>query len=230
MSLNQDWYPRSLAALGPWHATFSAQATATGTTHGLTAGDVTQAGLDSDAVTVALEYDDALRSYVEAWTAWRDFLLFGDPNATPIDPPTVPTAPNFGAETPLPGIRTRTRGYANVIKASPGYETSVGEDYGIVAAVAPPPGIPAITLATALIDSDVALKLSKAGYAALAIDMRRGGGAFSQIGVSLTATFVDETAPLAVGEPEVREYRVQGLEGNARVGEVSATVSVSTTP
>ena len=225
-----DWYPEQLAALGPWHATFSAQATATGTAHGLTAGNVTQAAADSAAVDVALDYDDALRGYVEAWTAWRDLLLEGDPNATPIDPPTIPTAPNFGPEAPFPGIRTRTRGFANVIKASPGYETSVGEDYGIVAAIAPPPGIPAIALATALIDSDVALKLSKAGYDALAIDMKRGGGAFSQIGVSLTATFVDETAPLAVGEPEVREYRVQGLEGNARVGEVSATVSISTTP
>jgi hypothetical protein len=117
-----------------------------------------------------------------------------------------------------------------VIKASPGYEASVGEDYGIVAAEPAPPGVPEIRVATALIDSDVALKLSKAGYDALAIDMRRGGGAFSQIGVSLTATFVDETEPLAAGEPEVREYRVQGLEGNARVGGVSASVSVSTTP
>ena len=225
-----DWYPRELASLGPWHATFSAQATATGASHGLAAPDIAQAAADSAVVAVALDYDDALRSYTEAWTAYRDFLLIGDPNAAPIPQPTAPAVPDFGEGDPLPGIRTRTRGYANVIKASPGYETSVGEDYGIVAAVAPPPGIPEIMLATVLIDSDVALKLSKAGYDALAIDMKRGGGAFSQIGVSLTQTFVDETAPLAVGEPEVREYRVQGLEGNARVGEVSATVSISTTP
>jgi hypothetical protein len=196
----------------------------------LTAGNVTQAGVDSDVVDAMLDYDDALRGYTEAWTAWRDFVLTGDPTDAPISPPTSPTAPTFGGDPVVPGIRTRTRGFANVIKASPGYEASVGEDYGIVATEPAPPGVPVIRVATALIDSDVALTLSKAGYPALAIDMRRGGGAFSQIGVSLTATFVDETAPLAVGEPEVREYRVQGLDGNARVGDVSPTVSISTTP
>ena len=225
-----DWYPNTLTALGPWHSTFSIQVAATGTTHGLTAGNVTQAGQDSDNVFIILNYDQELRSYVQAWTAWRDFVLRGDPTEAPTAQPTVPEAPDFGEAPVVPGIRARTRGYANVIKASPTYEASVGEDYGIVAAVAPPPGPPSIALATALIDSEVALKLSKAGYPALAIDMRRDGGAFSQIGVSLTATFVDETAPLEAGQPEVREYRVQGLEGNARVGDVSATVSISTTP
>lgn len=225
-----DWYPRDLAALGPWHATFSAQATATGTTHGLTAGDVTQAGDDAAIVAAVLVYDDSLRSYTEAWTAWRDFVLFGDPNDAPIEAPTEPVLTLPGEGAPTPGIRTRTRGFANVIKASPSYETSVGEDYGIVAAAAPPPGPVSIASVTALIDSDVALKILKAGFAAVAVDMRRGEGAFVQIGVSLTTTFVDETAPLVVGQPEVREYRIQGLEGNARVGDVSATVSVSTTP
>ena len=46
----QDWYPATLAALIPWHANFSAQATATGTTHGLTAGQVTQIAADSAVV------------------------------------------------------------------------------------------------------------------------------------------------------------------------------------
>lgn len=226
----QDWYPTTLAALGPWHATFSAQATATGTTHGMTAGNVTQAADDAGVVDAVLDYDDALRSYTEAWTAWRDFVLFGDPDDAPIEVPTVPELSLPGEALVTPGIRTRTRGFANVIKASPSYETSVGEDYGIVAAAPAPPGPASIVSATALIDSDVALKISKAGFAAVAVDMRRGEGAFVQIGVSLTTTFVDETAPLVVGQPEVREYRIQGLEGNARVGDVSATVSVSTTP
>jgi hypothetical protein len=229
MPSTQDWYPGSLAALGPWHATFAAQATATGSTFGLSGANVTQINDDSDVIAVALDYDEALRGYVQAWTAWRTALFAGDPLAPGSAPPTVPTL-TLPTPAPTPGIRDRTRGFANMIKASPIYTEAVGEDYGIVAAEPAPPGTPAILLATAMIDSDVALKLSKAGYDALAIDMRRDGGAFVQIGVSLTQTFVDETAPLAVGEPEVREYRVQGLDGNARVGDVSATVSVSTIP
>ena len=70
-----------------------------------------------------------------------------------------------------------------------------------------------------------------AGYPSVAVDMRRGGGAFSQIGSTISTVFVDETAPLVVGEPEVREYRIQGIDSsNQRVGDVSEIVAISTTP
>jgi hypothetical protein len=48
--------------------------------------------------------------------------------------------------------------------------------------------------------------------------------------VSQLATFVDSTAALVADQPETREYRAQGMVANARTGDLSATVSVVTTP
>jgi hypothetical protein len=42
---------------------------------------------------------------------------------------------------------------------------------------------------------------------------------------------VDETEPLVAGAPEVREYRIQGIDsGNNRVGDVSEITRISTAP
>jgi hypothetical protein len=64
----------------------------------------------------------------------------------------------------------------------------------------------------------------------LAVDSRRGGGSWEPIGVSQTAEYIDARAPLVSGQPEQREYRVQGMENNARVGATSAIASAVTVP
>ncbi len=229
MAINRDWYPTRLAELPPFHSTFAAQCTATGTDHGLTAGDIERANVDNILVTLMVDYDDALRGYVEAWTQWRNDMLFGDPDS-PFTPPPSPPVLSLPDEVFEPGIRPRTRGFANTIKADADYTQAVGEDYGIVPVEPSGPNTPAILKATSMIDHDVALKLYKGGYSVIAVDMRRGGGNWTQIGISQTAVFVDLVDPVDPGTPEVREYRVQGMQGNNRVGDVSAIVSVVTTP
>ena len=44
-----DWYPTRRADRPAWHDNFKTEATATGTTHNLTAGNVTQIGVDAQA-------------------------------------------------------------------------------------------------------------------------------------------------------------------------------------
>ena len=46
----------------------------------------------------------------------------------------------------------------------------------------------------------------------------------------MRAVFVDSRPPLVVGQPEQREYRVQGIVKNARSGSLSDVVSVVTVP
>ncbi len=116
-----------------------------------------------------------------------------------------------------------------VVRASPNYGKSVGENYGIIAPESAPPGIPELA-ASALTNSRVRLKIAKAGYLILAIEMRRGGGHWAQIGVSQTAEYIDGLLPLVDGQPELREYRAQGLQKNSRVGAMSKIVSAVTVP
>jgi hypothetical protein len=225
-----DWYPNQQAALITWHNNFSTQAATNGTTLGLSAGEVTQIAADADNVLIMLDGIEAANTYREALTAYKA-LLFNSPADTPTEPvPTAPTTLVFGAgDDPLPGIEARTREYARKIKASSAYTPDDGELYGIIAAEPAPPGTPTV-LAEALTASQVRLKIGKEGYSVLAVDSRRGGGAWEQIGVSMTDEFIDTRAPLVDGAPEVREYLVQGMANNARVGPNSEVSTVSTIP
>jgi hypothetical protein len=224
-----DWYPRSQAALITWHNNFSTQAAINGTTLGLSAAEVTQIAADADNVLIMLDGIEAANTYREALTAYKA-LLFNSPADTPTQPvPNAPTTLDFGEGTPAMGIEARTREYAGRIKKSAAYTTDDGELYGIIGAAPAPPGTPTV-LAEALTASQVRLRIGKENYGVLAVDSRRGGGAWEQIGVSQTDVFIDTRAPLVAGAPEVREFRVQGMVENARVGDNSEVSTVSTVP
>lgn len=224
-----DWYPKSQAALIAWHNNFSAQAAINGTTLGLTAPIVAQIAADADNVLIMLNGLEAASAYRQALTAYKG-LLFNASADTPPEPvPTAPTTLDFGEESPLPGIEARTRQYAAMIKASAAYTPDDGELYGIVGAAPAPPGTPTVE-AFALTASQVRLRIGKKGYSVLAVDSRRGGGDWEQIGVSMLDEYIDTRAPLGAGAPEVREFRVQGMESNARVGAYSEVSTVSTIP
>ncbi len=76
----------------------------------------------------------------------------------------------------------------------------------------------------------IQLRINKGGFRLVAIDLRRGDGAWVHLGVSQLATFTDTTPPLVAGQPERREYRCQGMEVNDRIGDVSPTISIVTVP
>ena len=223
-----DWYPYALAELVPWHANFAAQATTNGTSLGLVAAQVTQIGTDSDNVAAIVNASQAADDFAKAVTAFRETMFSNQANLplpTPPSPPGIIVLP-LGS---MASIEARTRHYANIIKSSPAYTTDDGVAYGIVSAAPSPPGTPSITV-QAQPASIVRVAIAKAGYSVLAVDSKRGGGAWEQIGVSQTAVFMDERAPLVAGTSEVREYRVQGMVSNVRTGPVSAVASASTIP
>jgi len=116
-----------------------------------------------------------------------------------------------------------------LIRANLAYTPAIGESYGIVAPGARPPGLP-LLVATALTASQVRLAVNKRRYDLVAIDSRRGGGAWEQIGVCQTTEFIDNRPPLTAGQPEIREYRAQGMQNNARVGGNSEIQSAVTVP
>jgi hypothetical protein len=225
-----DWYPKTLAALIPWHENFAAQAIVSGTSLGLTAAQVTQINADKNNVLTMLSALEQANSYRAAITEFKD-LLFNSPADTPTEtPPSPPDGLVFpGVDQPVMGIEARTREYAAIIKASPAYSPDDGVQYGIVGTAPAPPSTPTLE-AFALTASQVRLRIGKKGYAVLAVDSRRGGGDWEQIGVSMLDEFIDTRAPLAPGEPELREFRVQGMVENARVGDYSEVATVSTVP
>ena len=223
-----DFYRRRLSERDTWHATFAAEAAVTGTDYNLSAADVVQIQRDATNVSQVVNYSEAVDRFRQAVTAFRDAVLGGEPRLPVPAPPDAPPGLAF-APGSLQGIEARTRHYVAVIKASPGYTQAVGESYGIVPPARGALGVPSIS-ASSLPGTKVRLRIGKAGFAILAVDCRRAGGEWEQVGFSMRAVFVDSRAPLVVGQPEQREYRVQGIVGNARTGELSDTVVVVTVP
>jgi len=228
IKMSSDWYPKTLAELVAWHANFTVQAVANGTTLGLTALQVTQIGVDSGNVANIVNYIFAVDAYAQSVTQFKDLMLEGDIGIALPTAPTAPTAPSL-APGSLASIQARTRQYANIIKASPNYTAEQGEHYGIVAAASGGPSTPSVA-AVALTGSQIQLNIAKAGYDVVAIDSKRGTGGWEFLGISMTETYIDSRAPLTAGAPEVREYRVQGMQSNSRVGALSGVASAVSVP
>lgn len=226
MPTNQ-WYPSDINTLTTWHANFASRASFNGTTVGLTAGQVTQIGVDSSVVASSIITAELAETYKKAVIQWRDAYLKGDVEAQPVPPPQpdeiLALASSKGA------IKKRTLGYAAIIKASPSYTPTIGAEYGIVGS-GPVPLLTPGVIGTAEPFSAVKLKISKRGYDVLAIDMKRGAGAWTQVGVSQRSSYTDHTPPLVADQPEVREYRVQGMKDSVRVGDLSLHTTVVTRP
>lgn len=224
-----DYYPKTDAGLPPFHTTFNTECInyAPSLSSVLTAGALLIVANNKDTVIKAVNATDEAKNYANEVVAWKEILLRA-PKGTPVPaPPTAPVIPSLllGA---LPGVEVSTRALVAQIKAHPNYTQAIGQAMGIIgAAVAQ--GTPSVA-AESLSQSQVQLNLTKAGFDVLAIDMRRGGGGWVQIGVANIATYIDNTAPLVAGQPEQREYRVQGIENNVRVGALSGIVSVVTVP
>jgi hypothetical protein len=223
-----DWYPKRLAELPAWHANFAAEAAATGATLGLNAGALANIALDAPNVTTLINYSEAIDAFSQEVTEYRDLVLRSDSDNPAPAPPASPADITLGMGSLL-GIEARTRQYAAIIKASPNYTQAIGEAFGIVAPVT---GLqtPSVKAAALPGTSNVGLKIGKGGYAMIAIDMQRGGGAWTELQRVGTATFTDTTAPLTPGQPEQRNYRVQGVVGNDRTGDLSEVSSVVTSP
>lgn len=224
-----DFYPKRLAELPPWHANFNLQVQATGTTYGMSAAQKAQVLEDSINVPVIVNYAELVEGWAQAVTEHREIMLRGDLTAPLPTFPTPPLAIVLSTLTPLPGIEARTRLYAGIIRSDSDFTAAIGELYGITGIAAGSPATPSVE-AFALTASQVRLAIARAGYAVVAVDSRINNGAWVQIGISMTAEYFDTRAPLVAGAPEVREYRVQGMENNARVGATSAVAKAVTVP
>ena len=223
-----EWYPRRLADLPPWHTHFAAQAVLTGVADGLTAGQVTRITTNADSVVKLINYNVDVDAFAKAYTEYMSLMLRG-----PLDNPAilapVPPDPIDILITALPGIEAYTRQVAAILRADPDWNETKSDLYGLSGT----PGVygtPGIASLTALLSGEVLMGISKAGYDVLAVDMRRGGGAWSQIGISMLAQFTDTTDNAVANTPEQRDYRLQGMIANARVGDVSPVLSIVTLP
>lgn len=220
------WYPQRDDELIAWHSAFAAAVSSYAGALGLSPGVVTQVGVDAATVASTLNYLEQARNFASEVVAFKDQILRGDLNTPNPQLPSAPAALTLGVGW-LANIEARTRQLVAQIKANAAYTAQMGQDMGII----PSGGAVALSIkATPRPLSRVDLRVTRGGYSGVALDSRRGGGGWEQIAVLNAATYEDQRPPLVPGQPEQREYRIQGYQGNARVGDVSEVVSVVTQP
>ena len=219
-----DWYPKSDVQLIPWHATFADECTANASKFPniLTAPVLTQIGKNRDMVVVAVNGADAAKNFANEVVAYKNAVLSGLPNAPMPAVPTLPVVmvPPAGA---IASIEQYTRSLVGQLKADPGMDDGIAQGMGIVGT--PSAGGTPSVIALALSQYQVQLSLTKAGYDFLAVDSKRGAEPWTELIRVGNSPYIDARPPAVANTPELREYRVQGVENNVRVGPVSGIVS-----
>ena len=179
-------------------------------------------------LTVAQEINDQH----EAFTAFKKSLLDGDPK----DPP--PLAPVFAIialpETASNGIEAEAKAIIKRIKASAGYNPTIGEQLGLVDSTEGPSNPNDLTAelkCTAKAGGAVEIAFSKQGQDAMRGEFKRKNDTEWQFaGIWTASPAFHIAASVPPGDPESRQYRGVLIKKNEPVGNHSPIYTVVTTP
>jgi len=72
--------------------------------------------------------------------------------------------------------------------------------------------------------------IKKYGRQGVVIYSKRGTGTCELLAIDFSSPYMDERPPLVVGQPEVRDYRLQYYDDAAPTGEFTPVQSVTVTP
>jgi hypothetical protein len=215
----------------PWLANFSSKLP----THA--------AAIPLDAATVAEALKDcAFLSYCispfvitrkrehEQAVSYKDLIKNGPAGSPLAGIPTISAIP----EAPVavaPGVLSRLRALVQIVKNSKGYNTSMGQDLGIIASGAPAgPEIPTLTL-TKSRAGEITFDWNKSGWTGVKIQARAAGTLdWSDLGTDLFSPFVDSRPLATPSTPEVREYRACYLDKETPTLDWSAVLVVTVQP
>jgi hypothetical protein len=168
-----------------------------------------------------------------AWAQFRESVLFGNPGQPTGGAPanTMPEVPDVAA--PAPGVIPRIRAVVQRIKSSPGYTPAIGETLRIITNIPPVDDTTAKpdTRGKALPMFKAELRCKRLDFDAVRTRCRRDGeSGWTELGLSVGNSFVDERPPAEAGKPEVRTYEQIYVRDNQPVGQWSDSVRVTLQP
>ena len=228
----QRYYPSKMAEMPEWNDNFIAKAPGYLTV--LT--NIVPAYMD--ACVASLKYMNyvlgvwmvAVRSLGTTATSSLDLLLYGSgPAPVPLPEFAPPALPSGVAGVP-PGVLKRLFELVALIKASPGYNETIGLDLRIVGrpdtTEYPYPDF-TIKLQQGAANQAVRLDFPKHGHAGVWIECRVNNGPWTFKAIDNLKPYVDE-APLAVpGQSETREYRMRWWDDGQPNGDWSPVQKIT---
>lgn len=199
---------------------------------GLAAEDVNFFVKQADNYQYLLNTAQDVSDQKEAFTTFKRSIFEGDPLAPP---PTPPIFPVIAAPQPfVNGLENEAKAIIKRIKASAGYNQTIGEQLGLVdtgSASFNPNDLVAALKLTSKSGSNVEIAFSKQGQDAMRVEFRRKGETdWSLAGVFLSSPGTHSVPSVPPDEPESRQYRGILLKKNDPIGNFSPIYTVVTTP
>ena len=224
--------PKNEGSQPVWLENFAAKIPLQGPNVGLLATEITSAVNDCNYLkAIYLQVLKQLRTSTQTMTSYKNLIKNGTGTGMPF-----PSLPVFGAlpTAVLPGVIARLRALIARIMNHPAYTVAIGIDLGIDGTSSPAPTEPSAPPVFHVTDTNagnVTLPWEKDGWTGVKVQSRHPTDAtWTDLGTDLFSPFVD-TRPLAVAnQPEIREYRMIYLDGDATTGDWSMSLSVNVNP
>ena len=194
----------------------------------LDATQVAKAQAVCSAFIAAFNATEQARQTMQAMTAWRDEVFYGEPTGA-----AAPTGPGFApppSGTFTLGIVKQFFEIRDLIVASPGYTEAIGEDLGIVGAEQtnkPASDYTPQLKATTSAGYNVTISGSMQGMDALRVEYARKGGAFTPVAFLTNMPGGFQITPATPGQPESGHIRAVYIKKNAEYGNFSADYPVT---
>jgi hypothetical protein len=221
---SNSFFPTTEAGQSVWLANFSLKLPIHGPVCGIGAEEI--AGTVGEVgyyVWMLHHWHPAIQRHAKESTAYKSLMISGSGSeASPL--PQLAQFPD-PPPPPRPGIQKRLFNLIIRIKASAGYNESIGHDLGIIAT----PGtaehpIPELTVTAGLgtAGPQVRIDFKKYGHDGVWIETRTNGGDWAFLAIDTVKPYLDER-PLAPGNThETREYRMRWWDKSQAHGEWSA--------
>ncbi|MCG3148844.1 MAG: hypothetical protein PCFJNLEI_02293 [Verrucomicrobiae bacterium] len=235
---SQRYYPNRISAQVPWLENFRTKVPALVVPLSLPPAHVDACVASCDFMIYVLSpWLTAVRAFGPAATAAMDLLLNGTgPDAVVLPVFNLPALPPGVAPVP-PGALNRLFDLVQVIKNSPGYTETIGQDLNIIGPAA------SASSASALAAPDPKLKLmdgtgqkavlltfKKNGHMGVTIEWRFPNGQWQFLAVDTESPYLDDRPLQVAGTPEVREYRMRYWDKGFPNGDWSDVDSITVGP
>ena len=228
---SRAWFPASLQERAAWFVNFKANIQGVGLTLGMTVGEITSVGQDSDIMDFLATTSVAVDAYIDGIRNYRKIISegnIGDPT------PAFPADVSFALPTPVDtGLFERLDNLVKRIRVAPAYTEEIGALLGIITSGGPlgpidefPPTIKASVDPGNIIEVKFTKGQSDGIYIETNVD--NAGWSFTEKAVKSPAVF-DVPANQA-NTPRGVQIRARFLEGNNPVGDWSDIVTVQTIP
>lgn len=231
--MTRDFLPSQLDARCEWCENMKLEFAQVASSLGFTSPEILAFLLDLSWVIYDCRASKDAQTNGTAWVQFRETHLYGSP-AQPVGvlPGTTAPTPPAGI-TPANGLVPRIRAFVGRIKVAPGYTPTIGQTLRILPGTTPVDDANAKpdTRGKALPMFKAEVRCKRGTFDAVRTRCRRDSDPdWTDLGLSVGTTLVDERPPAEPGKPEVRTYEQIYVRNNQLVGQWSDSVRVTLQP